>query len=238
MSAFFPSLFRSDGIAPCQKEGSFLDRMLKRYLVAEAFLGLCVMGLGLLMGGQILFALGACMLGFSAQCAAHTTKGQMAAVLFGILSLLLLAVGCLRSFGMMVSLTDYGTKTSSLSVLLVIAVLFLLHRFLALPVEDRPEYSMLRHGMNVLSVFSAMGLVGVALNYLLSYAFSGLFLSNLEEWDRYVNEGVGSAPVELQDFHYVEGLVALALCITAIRAVVRAYFGEEPVEEPEKEIEE
>jgi hypothetical protein len=117
-------------------------------------------------------------------------------------------------------------------------VLFLLHRFLLLPVEDRSEYGMIRHGMNTLSVFSVMGLAGIALNYLLSYAFSDLFLTNMEEWDRYLNDGGGSVPVELQDFHYVEGLVALALCVTAIRAVVRAYFGEEPVEEPEKEIEE
>ena len=223
---------------PCQKEGSVLDRMLKRYLIAEALLGLCVMGVGLFMGGQILFALGACMFGFSAQCAAHATKGQLAAVLFGVFSLLLLAVGCFRSFGMLVSLTEYSDKTSSLTVLLVIAVLFLLHRFLLLPVEDSPEYGMIRHGMNVLSVFSALGLAGIALNYFLSYAFTGLFLSNLEEWDRYMTEGAGSAPVELQDFHYVEGLVALALCITAVRAVVRAYFGEEPIAEPEKEIEE
>ena len=196
------------------------------------------MGLGLFMGGQILFALGACMLGFSAQCSAHAKKGQLAAVLFGVFSLLLLAVGCFRSFGMMVSRTEYGDKTSSLTVLLVIAVLFLLHRFLLLPVEDHPEYGMLRHGMNVLSVFSAMGLAGIALNYVLSYAFTGLFFSNLEEWDRYLSEGTGSAPVELQDFHYVEGLVALAMCITAVRAVVRAYFGEEPIEDAEKELEE
>ena len=221
---------------PCQKEGSVLDQLLKRYLFAEALLGLCVMGLGLWMGGQILFALGACMFGFSAQCAAHARKFQIFAVLFGILSLAALAVGCFRSFGMMVSLTDYDIKTSSLTVLLALAVLFLIHCFLVLPVEERPEYAMIHHGMRVLTVFSVMGIAGVVLNYVLSYVFTDLFLSNVNAWDQYLGDGTGSAPVELQDFHYIEGLVALALCVTAIRAVVRAYFGEEPVEEQEKEI--
>ncbi|MBO5222408.1 MAG: hypothetical protein J6C26_08845 [Clostridia bacterium] len=218
-----------------KKEGSVLDRLLSRYLWAELILGAIVIVVGLWMGGNSLFAVGACMMGFAAQCAAHARKNYTAAVGLGVLSVLVLTLGCVRAFTFLVSTSGYDKQSSPLSVLLVLAVIFLLHSFLGLPVEDREDLVMVRHGVKVLSVFSALMLGAIVLNYLLSYVFRDMFLTGLLDREEILASG-GIPAAELQDFHYLEGVVVLAVCMTAIRAVVRAFFGKEPLEEPEKEI--
>ena len=218
-----------------EKEASVLDRLLKRYLWGELLLGILLVAASFFFNGVILLALGGCVMGFAAQCSAHSKGCMSAAVALGIVSLGVLVLSCVQSFFSVTSLSGYNTSASPLSVLLVLAALFLLQSFLSLPVEDRGDLDLLRRGIRVQTVFAALGLLGVFLNYLLSYFFLDSFLSNLLEQDKYYSSEGGSAPAALQDFHYIEGVIALALCITAIRSVVRAFMGKEPLSEAEKE---
>ena len=69
---------------------------------------------------------------------------------------------------------------------------------------------------------------------LISYLLMGSLPSHMDALDSYY-AGTGSLPVGIQDVHYVEGVVALAICLTAIRGVVRAFLGKDAVTETEKE---
>jgi len=203
----------------------------------ELLVGVGVVVCGFLMGGSILFAVGACIIGFSAQCAAHSSGCRLLAASFGVVSLLLLGAGCLQGFGLAVSTTGYEKSSSPLSVLLVLAVVFLFQCFAVLPAEDRTDLSMLTHGVRVLGVYAGMGLVGVVLNYVISYFVMGTLADKLNAAESYFNTGTGSLPAEVQDVHYVEGVVALAIGLTAIRGVIRAFVGKEPLQEEKENLE-
>lgn len=210
--------------------------MLKRYLWIELLLGTVLIVMSFFFDGVTLFALGGCAVGFAAQCSAYTGKFHAAAIALGIFSLGILVLSCVRSFFSVAATGGYNESGSSLWVPVVLAVLFLVHSFLGLPVEDRSDLEALRRGVRVQTVFCGIALVGILLNYVLSYLFRDVFLSNMQQAEDYFNLGVGSVPAALQDFHYIEGVIALALCFTAIRAVVRAFMGKEPLDESEKEI--
>jgi hypothetical protein len=216
------------------EEGSGLDRLLKGYLWTEFLIGVAVIVCGFFLGGSILFAVGACTVGFAAQCAARAVKFRLAAVIFGVFSLAVLAVGCVNSFGLAVTTSGYDEGSSPLTVLLVLAVAVTVQSFALLPAEDRPDLSSVTHGVSVLRVFAVLGLLGVVLNYLISYLLMGSLPSHMDALDSYY-AGTGSLPVGIQDVHYVEGVVALAICLTAIRGVVRAFLGKDAVTETEKE---
>ncbi len=192
-----------------------LDRLLKRYVFIELFLGIAVIAAGFFFGGSILPAIGACMIGLAAQCAVCSDKHQWAVVCLGVFSLLALGGSGIQAFFHLTSLSRYEDSTSSLTVLLVLAVVILVQNFLALPVEDRFDLDVLRRGISRTVGFSGIGFLGIVLTYLLSYAFYGSAVSALLEGET------------VQDFHYLEGVFALAMVLTAAREVLRGFLGKE-----------
>ncbi len=193
--------------------GMVLDRVLKRYVLIEFFLGIAVILLGFLFGGSMLSALGACMIGLAAQCSVDSDKHVWVSVTLGLVSILTLVGSGIQAFFHLTSLSRYGDSTSSLTVLLVLAVVILVQNFLALPVEDRSDLEVLRRGISRTVGFSGIGFVGIVLTYLLSYVFYGSAVSALLEGKT------------VQDFHYLEGVLALAMVLTAGREVLREFLG-------------
>lgn len=216
------------------EEGSGLDRLLKGYMWAELLIGIAVIVCGFFLGGSILFAVGACTVGFAAQCASRAERFRVPAVIFGVLSLGMLAFGCVKAFGLAVTSTGYDDGSSPLTVLLVLALAVTVQSFALLPAEDRSGFSSVIHGIGTLRVFAILGLIGIVLNYLISYLLMGSLPSHMDVLDSYYG-GTGPLPVGIQDVHYIEGVVALAICLTAIRGVVRAFLGNDAVTETEKE---
>lgn len=198
--------------------GIVLNPLLRRYVILELIFGIAVMGLGLFFGGCTLTALGACMVGLSAQCSAKTDKFPWIAVTLGMISLLALAGSGVSAFVSMVSLSRYEDSTSPLTVLLVLSVVILVQSFLALPVEDRPDLSFLRQEISRLAVFCLVGFAGIVLNYVLSYVLYDASLSAFLEGQ------------SLSDFHFLEGVFSLAVVLTSARGVLRAFLKEkEPI---------
>ncbi len=168
--------------------------------------------LGLFFGGCTLPALGACMVGLSAQCSAKTDKHPRIAVALGVFSLLTLGGSGVSAFFSMVSLSRYEDSVSSLTILLILAVVILSQSFLALPVEDRPDLYFLRQGISRLAVFCLVGFVGIVLNYLLSYVLYDASLSAFLEGQ------------SIPDFHFLEGVFSFAMVLTSARGVLRAFL--------------
>lgn len=192
-----------------------LDRLLKRYVFIELFLGIAVIVAGFVFGGSILPALGACMIGLAAQCSVGWDKHTCAAVSLGLLSLLALMGSGIQSLFHITSLSRYGGSTSSLTVLLVLAVVILAQSFLVLPVEDRLDLDVLRRGISRTVGFSGIGFLGIILTYLLSYALYGSVVAAILEGET------------VQDFHYLEGVLSLAMVLTSGREVLRGFFEKE-----------
>ena len=191
-----------------KRGGITLDRLLKRYIFVEGFLGIAVMILGALFGGVVLPALGACMIGFAAQCFACSDKHPWAVISLGLISLLTLTGTGISAFVQLTSISRYEGSTSPLTVLLVLAVVILVQNFLALPLEDRSDLDLLRRGISRMVAFSGIGFVGIVLTYLLSYLLYGLVL-----------EGE-----TVPDFHYLEGILALAMILTTARGVLLSFL--------------
>lgn len=188
--------------------------MLKRCLLIELLAGIAVMIVGALLGGSVLPSLGACMIALAACCSVRARAKRIAfSVGLGVASLLILAVCAVGSFFDMTSLSGYANDTSPLSVLLVLSVVLLGQCFLNLPVEDEPELAFLHRGIRTLVIFSGAGFLGIVLTYLLSYAIYGSAISN------YLDGTI------LQDFHFVEGVVTLAMILTSMREILRTYLG-------------
>lgn len=189
--------------------------MLKRYVMIELFLGIAVIAVGFVFGGSMLSALGTCMVALAAQCSVYSDKHHWAVIALGLISLFGLAVSGISSFFQLTSLSGYADSTSSLAVLLVLAVIILAQSFLSLPVEDRQDLDVLRRGISRMVAFAAIGFIGIVLTYVLSYVFYGSAVTALLE---------GEA---MQDFHYLEGVLALAMVLTAARGVIRGFLGKE-----------
>lgn len=197
------------------KEGYVLDRLLRRYVWIELIFGILVLVLGIVLGGPILPALGGCMVALAAQCSVHSEKHHWAVIALGLISLLVLAMNGISSFLHLTSLSGYADDTSPLTVLFALAVILLGQSFLALPVEDRSDLAPLRRGISVLTAFAAIGFAGIILTYILSYVLFGSAVAAHLEGET------------VQDFHYLEGIFALAMTLTGARAVFRAYLGRE-----------
>ncbi len=189
---------------------------MKRYIILETAFGVGVLVFGLFLGGSALPALGCCMIAFVAQLSAYSEKYHGLVVGFGIFSLLLLLWQAVTSFFGMVSLSGYEGATSSLWVPLVLAVVLLAHSFLTLPLEDRPDLVFLSRGIHRMVIFAAVAMAGIVLTYLLSYLLYSTVLSELMEQGN-----------SIQDFHYLEGVLSLAMIFTSARGVFRAFFGKE-----------
>lgn len=200
-----------------------MDRLLKRSLWVELLFGLAVIVFGVILGGPVLPAMGACMVALAAQCSAGTKKFQGGAVALGIVALAALVGSGLASFFHLTSLSRYSDDTSPLTVLFVLAVVVLGQSFLSLSVEDRPELTGLRRGIRLLTVFAVIGFIGVVLTYVLSYVLFDSALSSYAE---------GNA---VQDFHYLEGVLSLAMSLTSARGVLRAFFGKDRMIESQEE---
>lgn len=164
--------------------------------------------LGSVLGGVVLPALGACMIGFAAQCYARSDKHPWAVIGLALFSLLALTGSGISAFTLLTSLSRYADSTSPLTVLLVLSVMTLVQSFLALPLEDRTDLSFLRRGISQTTAFSAIGFGGIVLTYLLSFV---LYNS--------VTEGE-----TVPDFHYLEGVLALAMVLTAVRGVLLSFL--------------
>ena len=189
--------------------------MLKYYIWIQILLGLAAVVVGLLLGGPILPAVGVCSVALAAQCAVHADRHQWAAILLGLISILLLFASSVVSFLYMTSQTAYADSVSPLSALFALAVYLLIQCFLILPVEDRNDLDLLRRGITRMIAFAGIGFVGIVLTYVLSYFLYDAALAALE-----LGETV-------QDFHYLEGVLALAMAFTSARAVFRGFWGRE-----------
>ncbi|MBO5248272.1 MAG: hypothetical protein J6B54_03125 [Clostridia bacterium] len=189
-----------------------MDRLLKRYVIVELLVGIAEIVIGLLLGGIMLPALGICTVALAAQCVGSSDKHSWVAVGLGLISLLSLTVSGVSSFLFMTSQTGYSHSTSPLTVLLVLAVMILLQGFLALPLEDRHDLGVLRRGISRTVVFMGIGFGGIVLNYLLSYLFFDFAVSAFSGGDA------------MQDFHYLEGVLALAMVLTCAREILREFF--------------
>ncbi len=191
---------------------------MKRYIILETAFGVGVLVLGLFLGGSALPALGCCMIALAAQLSAYSEKHHGLVVTFGILSLLLLLWQTVSALFGVVSRSGYEDATSSLWVPLVLALVLLAHSFLTLPLEDRSDLPHLSRGIHRIVIFSGVAMAGIVLTYLLSYLLYATVLSELME------QGNG-----IQDFHYLEGILSLAMIFTSARSVFRAFFGKEPL---------
>lgn len=197
------------------KEDVVLDRLLRRYIWLELILGVAVFVFGILLGGPVLPALGACMIALAARSSVCAEKHHGAVIVLGIASLLMLVGNGVSSFFYMASLSGYSDKTSPLSVLFVLALIVLGQSFLKLPLEERKDLAPLCRGISLLTAFAVVGFIGIVLTYVLSYVlFDAAVAAHLE------GETV-------QDFHYLEGVLSLAMSMTEARAVLRAYLGKE-----------
>ncbi len=203
--------------------GIALDRVLKRYLIIELLLGVAVIAVGLLFGGSVLPALGVCMIALSAQCSVYSEKYHWAVVAFGLVSLVGLAVSGISSFFHLTSLSGYADSTSPLAVLLVLAVVILAQSFLVLPIEDRTDLAVLQRGIRRMIVYALVGFLGIVLTYLLSYVLFGSAIAAHLEGET------------VQDFHYLEGVLSLAMAFTGAREVFRAFWGKEPLTDGSQE---
>lgn len=179
--------------------------------------------MGALLGGSALLALGACMIALSARCSVHSGKHHWAVISLGIFALLILVAGGLTSFTHITSVSVYENSTSPLSVLFVLAVGLLVQCFLILPLEDDSRLAFLRKEITVLAVFSGISFVGIVLTYVLSYALYGSAMNEYLD---------GSF---IPDFHYLEGAISLAIVLTGMRGVLRAYMGKEQIGEIREE---
>lgn len=195
-----------------------MDRTLKRYLWLELVLGIIATVLGFLLGGPLLSTLGSCMIALSARCSVHSGKYHGAVIALGLFSLVMLGLCALISFVHVTSLSRYAENASPLAVLFVLALFLLAQCFLLLPLENRSDLSFLRQGILVTAVFAGISFGSIVLTYLLSYVICGSALSLYADG------------VAVQDFHYLEGAVALAMAFTGARAVLMAYTGKEPLE--------
>ena len=205
------------------KGGISLDSLMKRYVVAELLLGIAAVVVGLFLGGPTLPALGLCAVALAVQCSVFSHKYHGLVFALGLFSLLGLTVCGVASFLHIISLSGYEDRSSSLWVLFAVAVFLLIQRGLSLPLEDRKDLNLLRRGVSRMILFSALGFAGIVLTYLLSYLWYSVAVNALEQ---------GST---MQDFHYLEGVVALAFVLTSARGVLRGFFGKEPLTESIKE---
>ncbi len=204
----------------CKEEFS-LDSLMKRYIILETFFGVAVVVAGLFLGGSVLPALGCCMIALAAQLSAYSEQYHGLVVGFGVFSLLLLGWQTVSVFLGIVSRSGFEGATSPLTVPLVLAVVLLTHSFLTLPLEDRQDVLILRRGIHRMVIFSAVSMLGVVLTYLLSFVLYYTALSALLDGDT------------LGDFHYLEGVVCLAMVFTSGRSVLRAFFGKEQLKTQE-----
>ncbi len=202
--------------------GISLDRLLKRYVIIEFLLGVAVIALGFFFQGVMLFALGTCMIALAAQCSVYSEKHHWAVIALGLFSLLGLAASGLSSFFHMTSVSRYANDTSPLTVLLVLTVIILVQSFLLLPLEDRPDLDFLRRGVSRMAIFGLIGFAAIVLTYVLSYFLYGSLVSALVEGD-----GMMDLHYQEQDFHYLEGALALSMALTSVRGVLRSFLGRE-----------
>ncbi len=163
---------------------------------------------GSLFGGVVLPALGACIIGLAAQCFTCSDKHLWAVISLGLISLLTLVGTGISAFVQLTSLSRYADSSSPLTVLLILAIIILVQNFFALPLEDRSDLDLLRRGISRMVAFSCIGFAGIVLTYLLSYLLYGFVL-----------EGE-----TVQDFHYLEGILALAMVLTSARGVLLSFL--------------
>lgn len=183
------------------------------------------MGAGLLFGGCMLTVLGACMTALAARCATKGDNPSWGTVVLGIFSLLALAGSGASAFFSMVSISRYSDSTSSLTVLMVLAVVVLVQSFLALPVEDRADLYFLRRGISEIAVFCLVGFLAIVLNYLFSYVLYEASLAAFLEGET------------VPDFHFLEGVFSFAIMLTSARGVLCAFLKKESTQGSEgKEI--